>query len=342
MSVNPTVLFRVEAGVGVGLGHLQRCLALAEALAERGARPAFLLPPSEDARGRLSAAGFPGSDLSAVSGSQEDAADVVARAHAINAAIVIVDSYTVGAAYLDVLRTSGMRVVVLDDLARETLPAHVVINGGAQARSMAYRSSTGDTRFLLGPEFALLARDVVPRTVRPIAQVEQVLVTVGGDDPHDALVPCIEAVAAVGALHITAVVGPFSHRGAAVHAVAERSPVPVTVIEGARGLRALIAETDIAVSAGGQTLYELAVAGTPTIAVPLFDNQRGSVDALVAAGAVVAVDGFGTPGFRARLTHAVASLCADLPARERLRAAARALVDGLGAGRAADVVLEGA
>lgn len=42
----PTILFRCDASPALGLGHLMRCIALAEALRARGARPVFVVRTS--------------------------------------------------------------------------------------------------------------------------------------------------------------------------------------------------------------------------------------------------------------------------------------------------------
>ena len=48
----------------------------------------------------------------------------------------------------------------------------------------------------------------------------------------------------------------------------------------------IILGSDIAISAGGQTLYELARLGKPVIAVKIADNQMNNIKGLKRAGAI--------------------------------------------------------
>lgn len=336
------VLFRVDAGPGIGLGHLQRCLALAEACGRLGATAVFLSPLSADVRQRIEAAGCEARSLDLTSEALGSAADcdyVIRSAKDVGAATVVVDSYAVKAHYLAELRAAGLRVVFIDDLAHEPLPAHIVINAGAQATSLGYRSSTGDTRFLLGVEYALLRRhrDAGPR---PIGDVQRVLVTVGGDDPRCAMTRLIDLVArSAGEFSVIAAVGPFSAQLVAVREAARHSTRNVDVVVASMGLSELIAQTDLAISAAGQTLYELAANGTPTIAVELFDNQTGSLSALAEAGVVKSVGRFGDREFDDRFIEALSALVQDRDARHRLSVTARTVVDGRGAERVAAAVM---
>ena len=337
-----TFLFRVDAGPGVGLGHLSRCIALADAVSDRGAQAILLVP----AGGATSANALATRHLVEVlapptRGGEADLMDTIARSHRHGCGVVVVDSYAVDAQYLGRLREAGLFVTFIDDLAREAVPAQVVVNGGAQAAQLPYRSSTGDTRFLLGPEYALLRPESLARASVERGAVEQVLVTVGGDDPLGATSMLIGLLdTAPGTFAVVATVGPFSVRRHEVEAAAVRSRRVVKTVSAATGLSECVAIADLAVSAAGQSLYELAACGLPTIAVELFDNQAGSVAALAAAGVVRSAGRLSDPECAARLLEHLATLIADPSERARQRLAGTLMIDGHGADRVAAVLCQ--
>ena len=108
----------------------------------------------------------------------------------------------------------------------------------------------------------------------------------------------------------------------------------------AQGLGEGMAQADLAISGGGQTLYELAALGLPAVAVCVASTQEANLAALAAAPTLVALrrPGAGETDWGA-LRDAVHRLAADVDGRARMSAAGRALVDGCGASRAADGIL---
>ena len=173
---------------------------------------------------------------------------------------IVVDSYNVCPEYLGWLREAGFLVCALDDLASYPFPNQIVVNGGAQARQLHYETSSGDTDFYLGPEFALLRSEfwqTPPYEVRP--QVDKILVTSGGSDANN-LMPRI-----LGKLDelcqnvvITAILGPFFDKLSKIERVALQAKNRMELIRSPDSIRGLMLEADLAISAGGQTLYELA------------------------------------------------------------------------------------
>jgi spore coat polysaccharide biosynthesis predicted glycosyltransferase SpsG len=98
-------------------------------------------------------------------------------------------------------------------------------------------------------------------------------------------------------------------------------------------LRALMLDADVAVTAAGQTMLQLAATGTPVVALALHDDQREQLATLEALGAVRAV-GRADAGVASRLEAALADL-RHVDTRARLGRMARAVVDGGGAARVA-------
>jgi spore coat polysaccharide biosynthesis predicted glycosyltransferase SpsG len=104
-------------------------------------------------------------------------------------------------------------------------------------------------------------------------------------------------------------------------------------------MKQIMETSDMAVSAGGQTLYELARMGVPTIAVSIIDNQQYDIDGLLKAGFIEYAGSWEDE----HLEDAIVRACYLLSGREeRLKRSVigRAIVDGLGASRIVDRVIE--
>ncbi|HEX9695521.1 MAG TPA: hypothetical protein VGB64_04315 [Actinomycetota bacterium] len=325
------ILFRTDGGAGIGLGHLQRCVSLATALQRAGALCFFLVHGDEAAAARVAGAGFACRLLAADEGSGVRSTIETAREWECDGAVV--DSYLTGAPLLSSLRDSGLFVAAIADLAADAFDAHLVVGFGPHAHAAGYRSARGDTRFLLGPRYTILRPEYWAVPLMPLRErVRTLLVTTGGADPQGVMPSWIVAVDAIDApFDITAIVGPFFTDPDAVHDAAASTHRTVRVVDSPKVTRPMQAMADIAVSAAGQTIYELAALGVPTVAAEIAPNQRPQLDAFAALGAMIDAGATADPATTQRITGAVARLIGDVGERRALSETARGAVDRRGA-----------
>jgi UDP-2,4-diacetamido-2,4,6-trideoxy-beta-L-altropyranose hydrolase len=95
----------------------------------------------------------------------------------------------------------------------------------------------------------------------------------------------------------------------------------------------------LAISGGGQTTFELAATGTPTVAIRLADNQTLTLETLAEAGALIQAGDAGDPALADAVAAAVERLIKDGDRRLEMSERARAAVDGQGAARVAREIL---
>lgn len=330
------IAFRVDAGPGVGLGHLQRSLALAQVLRSHGAAVTFILPGDPSAREMVADAAFP---LCVVEpGEAVRLDDTRALVRRLGAAAIVLDSYGFGG---EALRPPVAPVtVVIDDCGDRDLPVDLIINGSFAAQKLAY-NTRGQTILLLGAAYALLRPEFAslpPRKILPEGQ--RVLVTVGGADPHD-LTPRLThwVRAALPGATINVVVGPFFDFGRFQSSTRTIDDPNVSLHVKPKSMRDLMQRADLAVTGGGQTTYELAATGTPALAIRLAANQSLGLDALAAAGTLEVVGEALAPDLETRVRRAVAQLSGDTAKRSRMSINGRELVDGNGVHRAAAAIL---
>jgi RimJ/RimL family protein N-acetyltransferase len=94
----------------------------------------------------------------------------------------------------------------------------------------------------------------------------------------------------------------------------------------------LLAETDLAIIAGGTTTWEIAFMGLPAAVVSLADNQR-PVDAAAAAAGIAIDLGWHADLEVGKLAAGLRDLHADHPRRLRMAQAGQQLIDGQGVER---------
>ena len=312
------VMIRAAGGTSAGLGHVRRCLALGKVLKARGFDVVVLAPCAELAN-LAAAAGF----ATVPCGSDEAAIMRIAE----GASILVIDHY-----HLDMSQLSARLLLAFDDTAQRPTPADVVVNGSPGASAELY-VSLGAKRVLPGPAYQVIRGDLKRRDDRDAsAPPRRLLVTIGGGDPR-AILPFLAKW--LGGprfldVRVDLVVGPYAELPDA--------PDGITLHKDPANMVDLIAQADIAVSAGGQTLMELLYCGVPTAALCLAENQARNLKSLADESAVLVAGSADDPNWLETLDIAVSKLLTDGGLRTRLSRTAATLVDGKGAERIAEAI----
>lgn len=336
----PTLLFAPAAGEAIGGGHVMRSLALATALAERGARCVFALPAAgRSILGRFAREPF---EVLPIERSGDPAALARLRA-SLDPDALVLDDYALGAAEENAVVADGARLVVIDDLSNRLHLCDLLIDPGFGRTTSHYvRIVPPGCDLLLGPQYALLRPEIAARAreVPPPhrVSVERVFVSFGLSDVGGIAARALDRLRPL-ATEARFDVALASDAASAPALIDMAGRVPgVRVHLDAPDVAGLIAEADLAVGAGGSATWERACLGCPSLAVIVADNQRAMIEGLAADGALLAVD-MAAPDFEEALAGAFPRLLGDADLRADLATRARALCDGQGAHRAAEAIL---
>lgn len=325
---------RCDAGPVVGVGHLVRCVALAEELVARGHEVLFLadlggLPFAER---QLSSRRLP--HLAPPGGPEA----VLRRVRDLGLDALVLDSYVEPSAVSAALVDDGVPVLAIVDGSTRGQSAQLYLdqNIGAEGDEVALPSGA---RRLAGTSYALLRDDVVRRRpsvpwAAPTGSL-RVVVAYGGTDAYGMTAHTVAALVATGAALTAVVVTPDPDVRAAVPGLAGPGQ-RLEAVAPHDGFPSLLAEADLVIGASGTSAWEYACLGRAAAVVAVVDNQHSSYDRLVRAGAVL---GLGLLGEVLTAPHLLqerlARVVADEPGRRAAAAAAYRLVDGLGRERVA-------
>jgi UDP-2,4-diacetamido-2,4,6-trideoxy-beta-L-altropyranose hydrolase len=339
-----TLFIRVDVGVVVGAGHLMRCLALAEVWRGRGGDVVMAVPDglSNGLRDRVASVGC---DVFTVP-EESSTEGWLSEAGRRDAAWLVLDGYDFGPDVMGRARRSGLPVLVLDDDARQDrYPVSMVLNQNLHARAEAYTRKT-EARLLLGPRHALIRSEFrgwsnwkrdIPSCAR------NVLVTLGGADPGGHTERVIQALRVVGErfsekkLSVRVVVGGANPRLDRLREIAE-TETGIEILSNVQDMGALMRWCDVAVSASGSTVWELALFQTAMLLATASKVEEPVASSLRAADAALVLGRLDDLSVEA-ITAAVAEILPNETLRARLASAAANLVDGNGAERVVDQML---
>lgn len=268
------IWIRADGGRDIGMGHIVRCLAIAAALHGLGESTCFLVA-DESTVSFLEKKGQDYKVLHSPYARPEEELGVLLPILAEGGkGALLADSYYVTCEYLKQIG-NYVPVCRMDDMGTTNLYADMVINYNIFADDSLYLKAeksiclTGTRYAPLRPEF----RDV-PYQVRERAQ--KVLITTGGSDRYNlagqVLEQALETQDANG-LEYHVVSGAFNIYGGQLAQLGKEHE-NVLIYNNVSDMARLMQECDIAVTAGGSTMYELCAVGIPTICFSYVDNQE--------------------------------------------------------------------
>lgn len=304
--------FRTDASLHIGTGHVMRCLTLADALHERGAKSTFICRPHAghlldliQQRGHTEKALAPADDAFIAPGGPTHAkwlgtdwaSDAQQTQQVLGDQVVdwlVVDHYALDRRWEQSLRPQTRRIMAIDDLADRLHDCDLLLDQNLGRQAQDYDGLLGrHTQTLIGPAYALLRPEFAQWRERSLLrrtqpQLKNLLITMGGVDQTNATGQVLEALSQCELpvdLRITVVIGPTAPWLAQVQAQAAAMPRPAQVLSGVSNMAQLIAESDFCIGAAGGSAWERCCLGLPTLVLMLAANQQSGAMALQAHGA---------------------------------------------------------
>jgi len=299
------IVIRADAGPKIGAGHVLRMLALGQAWQDRGGEVIFVTCKSALVE-RLKRENF---DVRTIQNPlntlHADAGVVRDIAAQERACWVVVDGYSFDHEYQKTVGEGDSRLMVVDDFGMAgKCSCDLKLDQNLQG------DGCGGGKSLIGPSYALLRREY-----RCGIRVKK----------HKKTARTIMVMTGAG------------NKGAELRNTARKTIIDTglkwTILSGwTEDLRSWMEGADMAVSAGGSTLYELLRMSVPVICVSVADNQVPLCKALHEAGAVKYLGPYEELD-DAVLKAVLNGIRRSVKMRKEMAQAGRKLVDGRGAER---------
>lgn len=280
------VLIRTDANKEIGMGHVMRCLSIADAMKkDYDVQPLFVVSDDNPVE-LITKRGHKVINLHTDYRDMNSQAEFNRIAQLLNQHLplaLLVDSYQADSDYFvklkelmaeeEGLKSLPCKVFYMDDIRRPEYEVDGIINYNIYAKDFAY----GQEKCLLGAKYVPLGQAYagegkIKRTVAK--NVTDVLVTSGGADKYSICYQIADGLArAYPAIRFHVVSGAYNEN---LDALKELSAECANVVieQNVTDMKRLQEICDVAVSSAGSTMYELAVLGIPTITYYFVDNQK--------------------------------------------------------------------
>jgi len=332
------VVIRCDGDAAVGLGHVVRCLAVADELREKhGAGITFAMASGAPGMALVREKGFPiaakplGTD-------EGDWLDGTLEHQRPDVLLLDVRS-DLARDKVRAWRRSGVLVATIDDPSERRLECDIAFYPPVpQLREMKWLGFTGAV--LAGWDWVPLRSGFTAAPAPRKNPIPQLLVTMGGSDPAGLTLRALRTLDALeGDFETTVIIGAGFSKEDEFAALLPRMRRRFRVLRNVQEMQGIMAQTDLAIASFGVTAYELAAMGVPAVHLCLTQDHARSASAFVEQELATCC-GVHDQVSDQELAAAVSSLLADGEKLSAMAHKALALIDGRGTQRIANTIMQ--
>ncbi len=330
----PRVLFRVDGGGEIGMGHVYRSLAAAEALIK--------LKPNADVCFLMRAEPPEGAQFVWQKGHQvrilSGGASALPEIRDYSPNLIVNDLPSLNDDYLRSLAKLGATTVnfvdSLADIEKPHSTAAVII-------AVLAEEQVELEDYYAGPAFAIL-REAFQKQSADIAEKgRHVVLSFGGSDPQRLTLKALSALGplaqAIPGFEVTVVLGPAFGHVRELEGLLKDLPIRPRILKHVEHMADILVEGDLVLCSGGMTVFEVAALGRPGLVLCQNAKEEARMRSFARDGSILNL-GLGTEVEESILREKVHELLFDQEARRRMSEAGTRLVDAQGASRVAEVM----
>ncbi len=327
MVMKKRVLIFTEGGSQIGLGHISRCSSLYDELEDRDVEVKFII--NGDA-----------TNLEVVQNKNVEIVNWLS-AEFLNLYIndndyCIVDSYLADQKLYEVISEKSCKCLFIDDNGRIEYPDGIVVNPSLNTDSIRYPKI--DKNYLQGPVYIILRKAFINSKRFINTEVKEVLITLGGSDVSNLTPTILNALCkSYPEFFFNIVIGNAFNNIDEIESI-ESANIKLLYNLNANNMKEIMVKSDIAITAAGQTIYELLATQTPFIPIKIVDNQQNNMMGLKKYNLIENVLNYRSPFFIKDLKAQFEELL-DYNRRTEISASYGKIVDGLGSKRIVNSLL---
>ena len=243
------IFILTEAGKSIGFGHLTRCIGLYQGFKEKGVDVEIVVNADSSVDFLLKGIKYKKFDW------LRKRKDTFKSLKKVD--IVIIDSYLADLDFYKKVSEIVKIPVYIDDYKRLGYPRGIVINPSIYGDKLDYPKKEG-VKYLLGKKYIILRKEFWNVTKKKINKhIKNVLITFGGTNQQDLAKRIAKYLEDEFCFNIS-IVEPNKNFTA-------------------KDMLKLMLKADLCISGGGQTTYELARVGVPTIGICFAENQLNNL-----------------------------------------------------------------
>lgn len=338
------IIFRTDGNSFIGMGHVMRCMSLAKALQQRSCECVFAVS-DETCSSNIQSNGFTVYNLNSLWNQYEASTDkFVEFIHSMNPFMVVIDSYYYSDRFLEILCGHTKVAVITESLPGNfTMEVDYFINYNVFLNHVNDYPDSRKTKYMLGSKYALLRTEFEAVPIQNQNSRNSLAILTGGSDPYNIAPELCETILGDQRFENIAlnVISSGLNPNISCLLALEKKVSRVLLTISPSSMRNEMVKSEVAISAGGSTLYELCACAIPAISFSYADNQLALVHYFDKIKMIPYSGDIRTARaetIKCMMNH-LSVLLSDLQMRDTLKHKMRKLCDGRGAKRTASALI---
>jgi UDP-2,4-diacetamido-2,4,6-trideoxy-beta-L-altropyranose hydrolase len=313
------VAIRADGGHELGYGHLVRTSVLAKELRENSHKVTYVTKTPEPLK-EITEENFATESI-------EDEEDFIDFLENKEIDCVVTDHYEIGTNIQEKIRDRCETYLAISDDTRFKFCCDILVNNNIYAQGLEYEFSRVNTEKLLGTDYILLRKEFQKVTIEDRElkeEIDSALIMMGGGDPNS-FTPEVMGILSEHDFMKTVIIGPGFDNKEEIRNIASENR-SFELKENPDNIAEIMAESDIAVSATGTSVYELIATETPFIGIPQTANQETVAES-------ISQEKLGIISEEDELEEKILEIISDNELRKNIQKTQRNRIDGKGAKR---------
>lgn len=331
---------RTDMNDVIATGHVMRCLSIADAASALGEQTVFITA-DENPTELIKSRGYTSIVLHTKWNDMESEIEALTSViQECGTKQILIDSYQVTDKYLKAIKQQA-KVFYIDDVNAFLYPADGLICYAAYCDEFQYEKHyTGrDIVLYTGTKYVPLRQvfcHMKPKSI--CTKAENLLILSGGTDPYNFIANLLKNMNKSLYQHIYVICGKYYANYKELCKTYENEK-NIHLYSGVADIEKYMQLADVAISAGGTTLYELCAVGTPTITYSFADNQLKNVQKFSEMNVMDYAGDLRKDAVVENVLKYLTMLDADIEIRKKKAVQMQQLVDGAGAERIAKLLM---
>jgi UDP-2,4-diacetamido-2,4,6-trideoxy-beta-L-altropyranose hydrolase len=348
------ILIRADASTQIGVGHIMRCLTLADSLRNHGCDVIFMCQELlgnlcdflEEKEFQVCRIAIDNQKTESLLQLELSQITNIINQSKLTIDWLIIDHYKLDVKWESKIRPFVSKIMVIDDLANRVHDCDLLLdqNPYNNYKNRYQHLVSTSCLQLLGLDYLLLRSEFTNKSNPPkqkTAIAQNILITMGGTDSRNITCWLIEALEYLRIpLSIRIVVGAGCPHINKIKLAASKATLhEISVERSVTNISELMIWSDLAICAGGFTTYELAFMGVPTIVISASDTQLEAAIALHQLGITKFIGEFGNISMSSTVS-ALSDMIFNSEKRIELSHSGKAKIDGYGVNRVVENLLK--